>query len=280
VDDNATSRQVHEAQLLHAGHDVTCCASGEKGLALLSEGVRVGRPHEIVLIDFQMPGMDGLALGRAIRAQADIAKVRMVLLTSVDGHGRLSEITDIGFSAYLSKPILTQELMTCIETVMQHDVAEWHLRSQPVVTRSILRHISAIEGYSGRVLVVDDNVVNQKVAQRYLERMGCEVTIARDGLEAVELCAGANFDLVLMDVQMPRMDGFTATEHIRQAQKTSQRTPIIALTADVLSGQSEKCRDAGMDGYLSKPIEVERLREILDRFLHRSPPREDALLSA
>lgn len=202
------------------------------------------------------------------------------MLTSVDGHGRLSDITDIGFSAYLSKPIRVGELLLCVEKVMQDDVAEIHQRAQPVVTRKILQQISAAQVYCGRVLVVDGNVVNQKVAQRYLERLGCEVTIASDGLEAVELCgAEPNFSLIFMDVHMPRMDGFAATRQIRQAQKTGRRIPIIALTADVVGGQSNKYFEAGMDGNLSKPIEVERLREVLDCFL-RGTPRKEAALSA
>jgi len=144
------------------------------------------------------------------------------------------------------------------------------MRSQPVVTRSTLHGIATAAGYRGRILAVDDNVVNQRVAQRYLERMGCTVTIASDGTQAVELCSTETpFDLILMDVHMPRMDGFTATGCIRSIEGSRRRTPIIALTADAMSGQAEKCRDAGMDGYLSKPIELDQLRKTLDRFLLR-----------
>ena len=270
VDDNATTRRALETQLRAASYEVACCEDAEAALALMQARVPAEHQYDVVLTDFHMPGMDGLAFGKRVTSDPLLSKTRLVMLTSVDAHGRLDEISANGFSAYLSKPIRRRELLECLDKILRHDSKEWHMRSQPVVTRSTLHGIATAAGYRGRILAVDDNVVNQRVAQRYLERMGCTVTIASDGTQAVELCSTETpFDLILMDVHMPRMDGFTATGCIRSIEGSRRRTPIIALTADAMSGQAEKCRDAGMDGYLSKPIELDQLRKTLDRFLLR-----------
>jgi two-component system sensor histidine kinase/response regulator len=142
----------------------------------------------------------------------------------------------------------------------------WHLQSQPIVTRGILSIAEGAERFHGRVLLVEDNAVNQKVAVRLLERMGCSVRIADNGAEAVKAYSESRFDLILMDLQMPVMDGLTATREIRALEAGRRETPIVALTANAMTGQLERCLEAGMNAFLTKPIELARLRETLERY--------------
>jgi CheY-like chemotaxis protein/HPt (histidine-containing phosphotransfer) domain-containing protein len=186
------------------------------------------------------------------------------MLTSVDRHGDIARYAALGFAAYLTKPIRTRELLDCLDRVLRCDAKEWHLQSQPIVTRGMLNAAIA-HRYDGSVLLVEDNPVNQKVALRFLERMGFKVRIADNGLEGVKAFTEGRFDIVLMDLQMPVMDGLSATRRIRELE-TGPRTPIVALTANAMAGQLERCTDAGMDGFLTKPLELVRLREVLDRY--------------
>jgi two-component system, sensor histidine kinase and response regulator len=152
--------------------------------------------------------------------------------------------------------------------VLSRDAKEWHLRSQPIVTRGSLTTGEAARRYTGHVLLVEDNAVNQKVAVRFLERMGCKVRVADNGAEGVKAWQEGRFDIVLMDLQMPVMDGLTATRSIRAMEEAGNResTPIVALTANAMAGQLERCMEAGMSGFLTKPLEIARLHETLDRY--------------
>jgi two-component system sensor histidine kinase/response regulator len=265
VDDNATNRRVLQVQLRHAGYEVQLAGGAADGLTLLREAVRQRQPFDIALVDHQMPDIDGLHLGVSINQDATLRQTRLVMLTSLDRTSDLQRLREVGFAGYLTKPLRSRELLDCLATVLAADAREWHLQTQPIVTRTVLaeRHLSA--SYVGRVLLVEDNVVNQKVASRFLERLGCEVTLATNGAEAVAAYP-IGFDLILMDMQMPVMDGYEATRVIRQLEGASLRTPIVALTADAMSGQLEVCLAAGMDGYLTKPIDVGQLREIIVRY--------------
>jgi CheY-like chemotaxis protein len=148
---------------------------------------------------------------------------------------------------------------------------DWHQRSQPIVTRARIEAVETARKYAGSVLVVEDNLVNQKVAQRFLEKLGLSVTIAVDGAAGVAAYAADRFDLVLMDLQMPVMHGYAATQHIRKLElQQGTRVPIVALTADAMSQHLEMCRSVGMDDHLSKPIEIEQLRAVLDRYLPKA----------
>jgi CheY-like chemotaxis protein/HPt (histidine-containing phosphotransfer) domain-containing protein len=193
------------------------------------------------------------------------------MLTSMDRHGDMRQFAAMGFAAYLSKPVRTQELFDCIERVLARDARDWQSQTEPMVTRNVLREQNVARQFAGRILLVEDNAVNQKVAQQFLKRLGCEVAIADNGAEGVRSYQQAveennAFAIVLMDLQMPIMDGFTATRHIRDFEGWRKRTPIVALTANAMSGQMERCLAAGMDGFLTKPLEVDRLREALDKF--------------
>jgi CheY-like chemotaxis protein len=271
VDDNHTNRRVLLGQLEHAGYSVEAASNGADALRQMSQALADNRPFELVLIDFQMPEMDGAMLGKHINADPHLARARLVMLTSMDRHGDIREFASMGFAAYLSKPVRTQELFDCIERVLSRDARDWQSQHEPMITRNVLREHSVARQFTGRILLVEDNVVNQKVAQQFLKRLGCEVIIAENGAEGVrhyQEAAETNngFAVVLMDLQMPIMDGFTATRHIRDYEGWRKRVPIVALTANAMSGQMERCLAAGMDGFLTKPLEVDRLREVLDKF--------------
>jgi two-component system, sensor histidine kinase and response regulator len=158
-----------------------------------------------------------------------------------------------------------RELIDAVARVMSGGPRQWQMETQPMITLNMLTQPPPQQRFAGKVLLVEDNFVNQKVAVRFLERLGCTVEVASNGAESVAACQERQFDIVLMDLQMPVMDGMTATRKIR-AWETSGHIPIIALTANAMTGDRELCEAAGMDGYLTKPIEVERLRNILAKF--------------
>jgi two-component system sensor histidine kinase/response regulator len=266
VDDNATNRRVLATHLAHAGYEVVLASSGREALASMREAVGRERPFDIVLADFQMPEMDGAMLGRQINAHPQLSNARVVLLTSMDSIGEANRFASMGFAGYLSKPVRTRELLVCLDKVLAHESHEWHGQTHPIVTTNAMHEDAASRRYTGKVLLVEDNIVNQKVARKFLERLGCDVTVAENGLESIKAWQQGEFRLVLMDVQMPVMDGYTATRQIRDLEGARRRTPIVALTANAMTGQLERCLETGMDGLLTKPLDVEQLRETLERF--------------
>jgi two-component system, sensor histidine kinase and response regulator len=190
-----------------------------------------------------------------------------VILTSLDRHGDIRRFASLGFAGYLTKPVRARELFECLDRVLAREAKEWHLQSQPMITRGALVSEEGARRYEGLVLLVEDNPVNQKVAVRFLERMGCKVRVADNGAEGVKVYQESRFDLVLMDLQMPVMDGLTATRRIREIEAiTGHTTPIVALTANAMAGQLERCMEAGMNGFLTKPLEIERLHETLELY--------------
>ena len=265
VDDNVTNQRVLSAQLVHAGYSVTTVGSGIAALDELQNGLVSDQHFDMVITDFQMPDMDGAMLGERIIAMPELADTRLVMLTSLDRHGDTPRLAALGFAAYLTKPVRVRELIDAVARVMSGGPRQWQMETQPMITLNMLTQPQAVQRFGGRVLLVEDNFVNQKVAVRFLERLGCTVEVASNGAEGVAACQERQFDIVLMDLQMPVMDGMTATRKIR-ASETSGHIPIIALTANAMTGDRELCEAAGMDGYLTKPIEVERLRNILVKF--------------
>jgi two-component system sensor histidine kinase/response regulator len=267
VDDNETNRRVVAGQLMHAGFEVSLAAGGIEAMALLHHAIVDQRPFEIVLADHRMHDMDGATLGERINADTQLSQARLVMLTSVDRHGDIHRFASLGFAAYLTKPIRARELLECIDRVLAHDSKQWHMQSQPIVTRNQLTTHDT-RRYSGSVLLVEDNPVNQKVAVRFLERMGCAVRVADNGVEAVRACEDNTFDIILMDMQMPLMDGLTATTRIRERETGDGRpnVPIVALTANAMANQLERCMEAGMNDFLTKPLDIPRLHEVLTKF--------------
>jgi len=265
VDDNATNQRVLSAQLVHAGYSVTTVSNGIAALDELQNATATDQTFDMVITDFQMPDMDGAMLGERIIAMRELANTRLVMLTSLDRHGDTPRLAALGFAAYLTKPVRVRELIDAVARVMSGSPRQWQMETQPMITLNMLTQPQAQAGYAGHVLLVEDNFVNQKVAVRFLERLGCTVEVASNGAEGVAACQQRQFDIVLMDLQMPVMDGMAATRKIRELE-ISSHTPIIALTANAMTGDRELCEAAGMDGYLTKPIEVDRLRNILAKF--------------
>ncbi|HEY6645007.1 response regulator [Povalibacter sp.] len=278
VDDNETNRRVLATQMTHAGYDVEVAASGEEALTVMRAAHAA--PFDIVVLDYHMPDMDGAMLGERLVQDRSIPPARLILLTSLDRSGDIQRFANIGFAAYLTKPVRSRELFDTLNKTLSHDAEDWHLRSQPIITRNTLIAGEAKRRYSGRVLLVEDNAINQRVARRFLERLGCEVRAVDNGLQAVEAYDCERWAFILMDMQMPVMDGLEATQRIREKEGNGPRIPIIALTANAMMGQLERCLSAGMDDYLTKPLDINRLQDVLDRFMTHAPgPNEERLLT-
>jgi PAS domain S-box-containing protein len=271
VDDNDTNRRVLSSQMEHAGYEVATASCAQLALELLRAPGQGA--FDVVVLDYQMPDMDGAMLGEEIMNARDIAPTRLMLLTSLDRSGDMQRFSDIGFCAYLTKPVRTRELLDCLSRALAHDAQDWHMHSQPIITRGTLvaRETRRLR-YSGSVLLVEDNAINQRVARRFLERLGCEVHVVSDGAQAVDAYQRADYGFILMDMQMPVMDGLEATQRIRELEIGSGRgrTPIVALTANAMMGTLERCLEAGMDDYLTKPLDISRLQDALDRFMSGS----------
>jgi CheY-like chemotaxis protein len=265
VDDNLTNRRVLTSQLVHAGYSVMSVGSGALALDALRQANASKRPFDMVITDFQMPDMDGAMLGERIINMPELADVRLVMLTSLDRHGDTPRLAALGFAAYLTKPVRVRELLDAVARVMGGGPRQWQMDTQPMITLNMLTQSAAQRRFAGQVLLVEDNFVNQKVAVKFLERLGCNVSVASNGAEGVAAYKKGRFHIILMDLQMPVMDGMAATRKIRELEG-EEHVPIIALTANAMSGDRERCEAAGMDGYLTKPIEVERLRNILSKF--------------
>jgi PAS domain S-box-containing protein len=275
VDDNDTNRRVLSSQMAYEGSEVETASSAAQALELLHTPGRGA--FDVVVLDYHMPDMDGAMLGEQIMKSHNIAPTRLMLLTSLDRSGDLERFADIGFAAYLTKPVRTRELLDCLHRALSRDPQDWHMHSQPIITRGTLVATETKRKYSGRVLLVEDNPINQRVARRFLERLGCEVQVVGDGAQAIEAFQRGTYGFILMDMQMPVMDGIEATRGIRELEAGRARTPIVALTANAMMGTLERCLEAGMDDYLTKPLDISRLQDVLDRFMGNKSDRESNL---
>jgi signal transduction histidine kinase/DNA-binding response OmpR family regulator/HPt (histidine-containing phosphotransfer) domain-containing protein len=265
VDDNATNRKVLMGQLLLCGVEPVSASSADEALALMRQARAAGRPYDAALLDHLMPDCDGARLGRIINQDESLKATRLVLLTSSGRRGDGQLFADIGFAGYLLKPVTQRDLTECLILVLANTADSWHLQSQPMITRHALR--SQRSRTRNRILLAEDNPVNQKVASKLLEKLGYRVDIVADGLAAVAAWQTGKFDLIIMDCQMPLMDGYAATREIRRLEADTRHIPIVALTAHAIKGDEEKCRAAGMDDYLSKPIDRVKLEACLDHLL-------------
>jgi signal transduction histidine kinase/CheY-like chemotaxis protein/ligand-binding sensor domain-containing protein/HPt (histidine-containing phosphotransfer) domain-containing protein len=265
VDDNATNRKVLMGQVTLCGTEAVCASSADEALALMRQAAAANKPFEIVLLDHQMPGGDGAKLGRAIVADNTLNTARLILLTSSGQRGDGHLFAEIGFTGYLLKPVTQRDLLDALVCAMSATAKAWHQRSQPIITRHALRAQRAQQKY--RLLLAEDNAVNQKVACHTLEKLGYSVDTARDGRVAIDAWQSGRYDLILMDCQMPVIDGYEATRRIRALEPPGKRIPIIALTAHAMKGADEQCLAAGMDDYLSKPIDRGQLTACLERWL-------------
>jgi CheY-like chemotaxis protein len=265
VDDNATNRKVLMGQLLLCGVEAVSASSADEALALMRQAGAAGRPFDAALLDHLMPDCDGAELGRVIVQDESIKSTRLILLTSSGQRGDGQVFADIGFAAYLLKPVTQRDLTECLILVLANTAQSWHLQSQPMITRHALR--AQRTQTQNRILLAEDNPVNQKVASKLLEKLQYRVDVVADGLAAVAAWQTGKFDLIIMDCQMPQMDGYEATREIRRFEAGKRHIPIVALTAHAMTGDEAKCRAAGMDDYLSKPIDRSKLEACLERLL-------------
>ena len=257
VDDNRVNRRILENRLQTWGLDVTLAASGAEGLALSAEAAEQRRPFKLVVLDYHMPEMDGLDVLGTLRSRAG-SMPAILMLTSVDAPELSSTSRTMGVDACLVKPVRSAELRSAIAHALVPSAPPLQAAPPAAMKPPTRAHI----------LLAEDNPVNQRVGQLLLEKQGFRVTLARDGQEAVEAFARERFDLVLMDLQMPRMDGMQAFAAMREAKRGATRpTPVVALTAHALTDDRDRCLEAGMDGYLTKPLGSAVLAETIDRLI-------------
>ena len=253
VDDNATNRRVLEEMLTNWRMRPTMAHSGNAALAAMKRAKDAGEPFALVLLDVQMPEMDGYAVADQINQDPELAGTKIILLTSISRGSDIDRYRELDIAACLAKPIKQSVLLdTIIKVCCTSPDAD---RPSPVVRDSLSgsrRHL--------HILLAEDNVVNQKLATWILQKRGHTIEIASNGREVLTALGEQQFDLILMDVQMPEVDGFEATAAIREEEKvTGAHIPIIAMTAHAMKGDRERCLEAGMDGYIPKPGRAEEL---------------------
>ena len=299
LDDNATNRLLISQLTQSWEMDSVTAETPAQALAIMKEGANRGEPFDMAVLDMEMPGMDGLTLARVMKADPDVAIVQLVLLTSLGRRGDGAAAKEAGFSGYLTKPVRKSRLYDCLATVMGYA----SLDSGPSASALVTSHsVQKTVGRSGaRILVADDHMVNQQLAVMMLERLGHRADVVANGKEAVEALGRVRYDLVLMDCQMPEMDGYAATKEIREQEKrkidglkgnienlgargqeqesgssepshssplpSRLSIPIVAMTANAMQGDREKCLAAGMDDYLAKPVKPGQLQEVLAHWL-------------
>lgn len=266
VDDNKTNRGILERMLVRWDMRPASVIGGQEALDELHLARGSRDPYSLVLTDMHMPDMDGFSLVDKIRHSPEIATATIMMLTSAGHRGDAARCQELGIAAYLLKPIRQSELREAIARALG---AAEQSGTIPLITRFSL-HDAREPGDSLHILVAEDNAVNQRLATRLLEKRGHRVAIAGNGKEALLALEKEKFDLVLMDLQMPEMDGFEATAAIRVREKNSSaHQEIVALTAHAMAGDSDRCVAAGMDGYLSKPIRPQELDSLLQKYLSR-----------
>ena len=276
VDDNRTNRRILEGMLGRWEMKSSSVQDGEEALAKLSEAQEAGEPFALILMDMHMPKMDGFELIEEIRQGPHPSTAMIMMLTSAGHRGDAARCQELGVAAYLLKPIRQSELREAIARVLG---AREQKGAIPLITRYSL-HDAREPAASLRILLAEDNAVNQRLASRLLEKRGHSVVVAGNGREALEALEKHHFDLVFMDVQMPVMDGFEATAAIRKKEGGGVHLPIVALTAHAMKGDREKCLAGGMDEYLTKPIRPQELDEVLRGYLTRRAKTSEAQESA
>ena len=273
VDDNATNRKVFTGYLRSWGCGYEEAVDGKQAIEKLREAASQKRPFGIAILDMQMPEMDGETLGRAIKGDPGLASTILVLLTSAGQRGDAARLRKIGFGAYLTKPVKRSQLYDAMATAAGAKSAGVTVPDPSLITRHTL---AEDHKRRFRILVAEDNIVNQKVALGMLGKLGYRADVVSNGKEAVEALERKPYDLVFMDIQMPELDGFEATQAVRdpQSRVRNPRIPIIAMTAHAMKGDRERCLAEGMDDYVSKPIQLKELADAIDRQSSGTPRLE------
>lgn len=269
VDDNPTSRDILTTCLRAWGMRPSSAQDGDEAIACLRRALDEDDPYRIAVVDMLMPGMDGAAFGRMVKSDERVSGTKLVLLTSLGTRGDARRFKDIGFSGYATKPIRHQELRAVLSLAMAGE-GDTGSGSRPITTRHTVREsVPNFAGRRARILLAEDNITNQQVALGILKRLGLSADAVANGLEAITALQTLPYDLVLMDVQMPELDGIETTQRIRDLASTvpNHQIPIIAMTANALQGDREICLKAGMNDYVSKPVSPKTLAAVLDKWL-------------
>jgi len=273
VDDNEASRNILQDTLESFSFQVSVAASGEEAIAELEQSAK-DNPYELVLMDWKMPEMDGIQASKLIKNDRKISKTPTIIMVTAHGRVEIMEQAEkVGIERFLIKPVNPSTLLDSIMGVFGEEVIK-HVRAEPDSKENIAA-LKAIRG--ANILLVEDNEINQEIANEILEQEGFKVAIANNGQEAVEMVAKGGYDCVLMDCQMPVMDGYEATRTIRKEERFST-LPIVAMTANVMQGDREKCIDAGMNDHVSKPISTKELFTALAKWIE--PGERDEVVSA
>ncbi len=259
VDDHAINREIIHNQIIAWGMRNGMAATGQEAISILSRASQAEDPYQIVLLDWHLPDVDGLELARMIRAEHSINPLHMIMLSSASFDSDSEMAKKLGISCFLQKPVRQFQLQQCLRQALGDEP------SYELAAFDPSRH------FHGRVLLAEDNPVNQEVAIGMLMSLGCEVDLVENGEKAIEAVRKQDYQIILMDCHMPEIDGFEASERIRQYEQQHNKTalPIIALTADVQKGIVEKCNASGMDDYLSKPFNQQQLASILNQWMKR-----------
>jgi len=259
VDDNAGSRRILEEMQESFGISTHSAESGAAALALIASAAAETRPYDLILLDANLPGLDGFSVAERVIRNPRHCGVPILMLSSADLNLDAARCWRLGITTYVVKPISRSELHEALTQALAQ-------KNSPTAPSQIREHaLMRPAAHTRRILVAEDNVVNQKLALSLLQKQGHSVSLASTGVEAVDFAAVEDFDIILMDVQMPEMDGLTATAVIRQREKaTGKHVPIFAMTAHAMAGDRERCLEAGMDGYLSKPIRTQELVSVLE----------------
>ncbi len=282
VDDNATNRRFLSVLLNNWQCRGEEAVNAETAWNMLEEAADNGDPFHIAIIDMQLPDMDGEALGKQIKKDPDLKNTLLIMMTHLGRRGDAARLEDAGFSGYLNKPVKQSLLLDCLLSVLSGKQRDTARPGQRIVTR---HSIAEARRRKIRILLAEDNITNQKVALGILEKLGYRADAVANGLEAVQALETIPYDLVLMDCQMPEMDGFEATGAIRDLEEKSKsddpllatgcsHVPIVAMTANAMQGDREKCLDAGMDDYIAKPVNPNDLVDVIEKWL--GPGREEA----
>jgi two-component system sensor histidine kinase/response regulator len=268
VDDNATNRYVLREQLKSWGYRFGEVSSGMRALKELRLAVDSKDPYEIAILDMEMPEIDGETVGKKIKQDPDLKNTILVLMTSIGQRGDVKRLEKIGFAAYLTKPIKQSKLYDCLATVIGVQKEATIKQPAAIVTRHSL---SEYRKRKVRILLAEDNMINQKVALNILKKFGYSADAVANGKEAVKALEMIPYDMVLMDCQMPEMDGYEATGEIRnpESKVLNHNLTVIAMTANAMKGDREKCLNAGMDDYLSKPVKPNELLDVLEKWISK-----------
>jgi two-component system sensor histidine kinase/response regulator len=263
VDDNATSRNIFGEMLESFSFEVTLAASGQEGLTELEKASKI-QPYDLVIMDWQMPGIDGIEASRRIKKHAGLSKIPAIVMVTAYGREEvLQQVEEVGLEGFLLKPVSPSMLFDAIMQAFGKAVPEVSR-----VAQGKKQAAGALENIQGaRMLLVEDNEINQQVAKEILEGAGLNITLANNGQEAVKSVKENNYDAVLMDVQMPVMDGYTATREIRNLKSEIRNIPIIAMTAHAMAGDEQKSLEAGMNDHVTKPIDPNQLFATLQKWI-------------